>query len=300
MNDLLHDFQALGRYKNKAPHKPLLILALLDWIEALKLTQNRIPIDSGLFDLFDHYWDTLHDPNSTKKIDYPIRYLQSDSLGWAVFVNGNQLDEERSKTFLKKNKAFGKFSDAVWTFLQSPEKRDLVRIAILNTYFPDKKEQLFSDKPYSLQEYEDEFWNEDAAPYKTIESKKTSGYVRQAFFREALLALYNNTCAMSRMHVTPSGGIIQACHIMPFSVHGNNKASNGIVLCANLHAAFDKGWIGIDSQYRVLVNEKRFEETHSPYSLSLLKGSSLLLPRNEKRWPDQSYLEHHRKRHSLV
>ena len=48
MQGLLEKFQNLGRYKDRAPHKPLLVLALLDWTERLKLEENCIPINGGL------------------------------------------------------------------------------------------------------------------------------------------------------------------------------------------------------------------------------------------------------------
>ncbi|MCB9297569.1 MAG: hypothetical protein H6559_31245 [Lewinellaceae bacterium] len=49
MKEILDRFQNLGRYKDLAPHKPLLVLAVLDWIEELKLQRNEIPIDTGLY-----------------------------------------------------------------------------------------------------------------------------------------------------------------------------------------------------------------------------------------------------------
>ncbi|MCB9051030.1 MAG: HNH endonuclease [Lewinellaceae bacterium] len=65
---------------------------------------------------------------------------------------------------------------------------------------------------------------------------------------------------MSRMYLNPPGRILHACHIAQFSVTGNNNVRNGIVLCANLHAAFDRGYVGIGKDYEILVNDKLFEE----------------------------------------
>ncbi|MCO6492590.1 MAG: hypothetical protein J5I98_29505 [Phaeodactylibacter sp.] len=126
MKEILDRFQNLGRYKDLAPHKPLLVLAVLDWIEELKLQRNEIPIDAGLYDLFDAYWDKLYDPKKTKKINYPIRYLQSDGLGWKVLVNGRLLTEEKSKGYLRKNQSVASFDKAVWAFLQYFSQRQVV------------------------------------------------------------------------------------------------------------------------------------------------------------------------------
>lgn len=158
MREILDKFQNLGRYQNSAPHKPLLVLAVLDWVEELKLEKNEIPIDTGLYDLFDKYWDKLYDPNKT-------------------------------------------------------------------------------------------------------------------------------------------GQVLQACHIAPFSETGNNGVRNGIVLCANLHAAFDNGFVGIGEDYEILVNDSLFEERPSIYSIDKLRGERIWLPKENRLWPSQELLAKHRKTH---
>lgn len=296
MTEILDRFQNLGRYKDSAPHKPLLVLAVLDWIEELKLQRNEIPIDTGLYDLFDKYWNKFYDPTKAGKIHYPIRYLQSDDLGWKVLVNGELLIEEKSKSYLRKNRSVASFDDKIWTFLQSPENRDLARLAILNTYFPGKRQDVFSGKPYALSKYEEEFFADRQAPYRTATLTK-SGFVREASFRFFLLDIYNNTCAMSRLHLNPPWKILEACHIVEFSTTGDNNVRNGIVLCANLHNAFDDGLVGIGENYEILVNEERFEERPNPYSIKRLKGKQIWLPEERQLWPSQDLLAKHRKRH---
>ncbi|WP_421946385.1 HNH endonuclease [Phaeodactylibacter xiamenensis] len=296
MQGLLEKFQSLGRYKDSAPHKPLLVLALLDWTETLKLEENRIPINSGLFERFEYYWDELHGNKGSKRIHYPLLYLKSDGLGWQVIVNGGQLSEEKSKTYLEKQGATGQFSEEVWSFLQKQEHRDLVRLAIMETYFPEKQAVIFpSHKPYSLESYELEFFEEPMAKYQS-KMVYQSGFVRSSLFKIRLLGLYKNTCAMSRMHVDPPKSLLQACHIEPHAVAGNDRVTNGIVLCANLHAAFDYGYVGISKDYHIMVNHKLFEESASDYSLKQLEGKKLWLPEQERFWPGQEGLGWHRRK----
>lgn len=40
----------------KAPHKPLMLLAVADLIEAGVISENRIPCDERLLTAFDQYW----------------------------------------------------------------------------------------------------------------------------------------------------------------------------------------------------------------------------------------------------
>ncbi|MEQ8702427.1 MAG: hypothetical protein RIC19_00845 [Phaeodactylibacter sp.] len=92
--------RASGATKNSAPHKPLLVLALPDWMETLHLKANCIPINGGLFERFEHYWNELHSDKGSKRIHYPLLYLKSDGLGWQVMVNGGQLSEDKSPNTL--------------------------------------------------------------------------------------------------------------------------------------------------------------------------------------------------------
>ena len=105
---------------------------------------------------------------------------------------------------------------------------------------------------------------------------------------------YDTTCAMSRLYVNPRWDILQACHIDKFSKTGNNSVWNGIVLCANLHAAFDRGYVGIGKNYEILVNDKLFEERPSAYSIEKLRGEKIWLPEKETLWPSQELLTKHR------
>ena len=295
MQEILDKFQNLGRYKGKAPHKPLLVLALLDWIEALKLEENSIPLNKGLFERFEYYWDELHGTKGTKRIQYPILYLKSDGLGWKVVVNGELLSGEKGKRYLEGHGATGHFAEEVWQFLASAEHRDLVRLAIMETYFPEKKSVIFpKNKPYSLDSYEGEFFEDRKSPYR-IKMVKQAGFVRTEYFRIRLLGVYRNTCAMTQMHIDPPGRILQACHIKQHASTGNNSVNNGIVLSANMHTAFDQGYVGIDRDYSIMVNDTLFEESNGDYSLMKLKGNPLFLPDNQRYWPAQEHLEKHRR-----
>ncbi len=294
MQEILDKFQTLGRFEGKAPHKPLLILAILDWIEFLKLKENSIPINSGLFDRFEYFWNELHGTKGTKSIKYPIFYLKNDRIGWHVIVNGELLNTYKGKRYLEKQLATGHFSEEVWQFLENPEHRDLVRLAIMETYFPEKKSVIFPEnKPYSLDSYEDEFFENRQSAYR-IKMVKQAGFVRTEYFRIRLLGIYRNTCAMTQIHIDPPGRILQACHIERHAKSGINSARNGIVLSANMHAAFDQWYVSIDKDYKVIVNEKLFEESSGKYNLIHLQGKPLYLPSDEKYWPAQKHLEEHR------
>lgn len=57
-----------------------------------------------------------------------------------------------------------------------------------------------------------------------------------------------------------------AFRIVPFSENYDDTVSNGIALCPNLQRALDRGVIGIDDNYRVMVSDS-FKEEDSSYSI---------------------------------
>jgi putative restriction endonuclease len=77
----------------------------------------------------------------------------------------------------------------------------------------------------------------------------------QGFFRRAVLASYENRCAISGI---PIGELLNASHIIPWSVDPLRRADprNGIALNALYDRAFDRGLISIDAKHRVLVSPR--------------------------------------------
>ena len=116
--------------------------------------------------------------------------------------------------------------------------------------------------------------------------------------RREIVKIYNNTCCISGLCIdaTINATMVDACHIVPFSESFDDTLVNGIALCPNLHRAFDRGFLSIDSQFKVLVNDNFTEKSNSAYGLRQFKGSSISLPSNNRYFPSQKNLELHRVR----
>lgn len=82
----------------------------------------------------------------------------------------------------------------------------------------------------------------------------------QPKLREALLQAYNNRCSISEHGPT---NVLEACHIVPHSVSGNNQLDNALLLRSDLHCLFDDGLLKINpNNYRVEIDSTIL---HSPY-----------------------------------
>jgi putative restriction endonuclease len=191
-------------------------------------------------------------------------------------------------------------------FLLSIDKRtnEILQQFLIDEFFPDShtNSAILSGIHDSLfNNIEVKILHESPAEYrKEIEKlmnqkNEEEIYLRGSLFKREIPKIYNNTCSISGMKVDSvfSFSMIDACHIIPFSNSYNDTITNGIALCPNLHRAFDRGLISIDSNYKVLVSQS-FREDITNYSIKAFIGRELQLPNNESFHPSLSNFEWHR------
>lgn len=131
-----------------------------------------------------------------------------------------------------------------------------------------------------------------AGPTETIRSVRVR--LAQEFFRRAVLASYGSRCCVSKIALTE---LLVASHIVPWGQYPAQRANprNGLCLSRLHDAAFDRGLITFDDQFRLVVS-KRLKDHVANRSLEAAfeahEGKRLALP--EKFLPDQEFLEIHR------
>lgn len=120
-------------------------------------------------------------------------------------------------------------------------------------------------------------------------------FVRGGLFKKEIPKIYGFACCISQMRVESisNAQLIDACHIIPFSESYDDTIKNGICLSPNLHRAFDRGLITIDSNYRVKVSSGLSENEDSPFSIRQFEGQTIHLPENPVLHPDISNLQWH-------
>jgi putative restriction endonuclease len=75
--------------KNKAPHKPLLLLALLDLFSQGRLETNFIELTPDLSDLFTLYWSRIVPPGQKSSVAFPFFHLKNEGFWHLVPVPRN-------------------------------------------------------------------------------------------------------------------------------------------------------------------------------------------------------------------
>lgn len=299
--------QGTSKYGN-APHKLILILTIIELIENGHFIKNEFYIDPDFVAHFRENWtllvDTAHSPDFTQ----PFYYLQNEKLVgepfWKLHLNfGFTLTNHiRSINVLKEVVKYASFQEDFYHLLQNSEFRLLAQHTILDTYFTKTKEQFVIAKQFGkgyINDLEGFLLNEKEAPtydigFNSIDEEEV--FVRSGLFPRLIRKVYSSTCCMSGMKlITDFGGdLIEAAHIIPFSVSKDDKVTNGLALCPNLHTAFDKGLVSIDDHFRILVSSQISENTEHPYSLAQLRQKKIMMPFGLKHYPNIENIRWHR------
>ncbi len=117
--------------------------------------------------------------------------------------------------------------------------------------------------------------------------------VNQSVFREIVLANYETKCAITGIDVPE---LLFASHIIPWSKNENERLNpeNGLCLSATFDKAFDKGFIGIDLNYNILISDKLKKHSKKEYyKMEFEKYEGLKLNSPSKYFPKKEFVEYH-------
>lgn len=171
---------------------------------------------------------------------------------------------------------------------------------IWKEFINNKEELLFESERILAQKEHKTIEDKFADVLKDIEHLKGEYKVRevktrvnQNVFRQIVIANYSGRCAVSGIDIPE---LLVASHIVPWSKNEDERLNpeNGICLSPFYDQAYDKGFIGINEKFEILLStdlrKKSKEEYHKKY-LSSLEGSKITLPK--KYYPSKAFLQFH-------
>lgn len=125
-------------------------------------------------------------------------------------------------------------------------------------------------------------------PYQHYFSKQRLG---QGAFRVLVTDAYFRRCAISGEKTLPA---LEAAHIKPYAESGPHLVQNGVLLRADIHKLFDKGYLTIAPDYRVEVSKRVKEDFGNGRIYYDYHGQKLcVLPNNVEELPARDYLSWH-------
>ena len=113
----------------------------------------------------------------------------------------------------------------------------------------------------------------------------------QGIFRVQVLDAYDRACAVTGEHSLP---VLEAAHIRPYGVGGDHEVRNGMSLRSDLHRLFDRGYVTVDEDHRLVVGRRLKDDFDNGRSYYGLHGQELALPGQPSLRPAPRELAWHR------
>lgn len=126
--------------------------------------------------------------------------------------------------------------------------------------------------------------------YKVREVKTR---VNQNVFRQIVVANYSGKCAVSGIDIPD---LLVASHIIPWAKSEEERLNpeNGICLSPLYDKAYDKGYIGINEKFEILLsNDLKGKSKQGYYEkyFASIAGSKIIMPK--KYYPKKDFLKYH-------
>ena len=205
MNDTLWQqwlerLYSLRRDKSGAherPHKPVLLLSIIDLLDRGVIRANEVPLSEELVKTFKRYFEVVRKLNDKPSIENPFYFLSGDKFWTLVPQKGGEpLYREGFASGapgigqLRKQVAFGQFDDGLWSLLGHDVSRHQLREALIARYFPEQHDQLVA------------LVVQPSAPTPALlNDALPPAPARDAAFRHTILEVYDFRCAACGVRV---------------------------------------------------------------------------------------------------
>lgn len=315
LNKYLEYFKKLKRGVShnlgKAPHKPILLLAIIKAIDRKQILDHRIFITPELLLNFRDIWSQLVDTGHTENFALPFFHMRSEPFWRLIAKPGMEIGITSSRSIksfknLKDTIAFAEIDRDLFLLLQQSHFREFLKVQLLDQYFYNAKINYLNNQDFT-KEFELEYQIQNASSKEYKEKirliKSTLGesqfqeelFIRGGLFKRSIPRIYEHQCCISGMRIMgpPNIQMIDACHIYPFSLSNDDTVKNGIALSPTLHRAFDRGLISITADYKVKVSAV-VNDTDSNFTLSQFHNKNIYLPNRESWYPSIESLDWHR------
>lgn len=230
-----------GIERHERPHKPLMLLIVLDLIAAGKATPDFIPWSQELRSRFSSYFEQVKKRDDQCTPENPFFYLRNEKW-WQPFRRTAQgehpLDGTPTVGDADSALVFARIMAPIASWIVMPQERMKLREAIIARYFPHARDQLsaFFLEASILKEQETITYG--------AQSDTNSAPGRSSGFRRKILEIYDCQCAACGLRIklpqVDDLTFVDAAHLIPFNQSANDHPTNGIALCKNHHWAMDR------------------------------------------------------------
>ncbi len=298
-----------GQPGHRAPHKPVLLLSVMDLVAEGAVARNFVELTPDLVETFSLYWSKLMPPERRGIVAYPFFHLRSEGFWHLVPQPGQEAALAATTTLssvrrVKTLVAGATLDDELFALLCDPETREALRAAVLEKYFaPEVKPAFLAQAAVNVQAYRYSLDLLDVArsqPFggASLAAEAVPPPARDQGFRRAVVTAYEHRCGFCGIRMTTADGhtVVEAAHIVPWSVSKNDDPRNGLGLCRLCHWTFDEGLLSLSTAYVILGSPQLAGNGNVPAHLGALVGRLLVGPAEEAWRPDLEAVGWHRER----
>jgi putative restriction endonuclease len=316
MTDYIQRFAKLHRNKNPsrwseltrqhAPHKPLLLLSVIDLIAEGVIAANLIELTPELGELFTLYWSRVMPPDLRGNLVTPFFHLAYDGFWHLVPQPGKEAEltpgRLRSVNDLRARIFGARLDDELYSALLQEQSRNLLRAVLIETYFaPPAQLALLEQESVNINAflYSQGLLGQAKKPESILKNvtEPVLTAARDQGFRRAIVTAYAHRCALCGTRIMTADGhsVVDAAHIIPWSFSRNDNPNNGLALCKLCHWSFDEGLVSINDDYVIVMSRHLIVNTNLPGYIVTLEGRGLMKPDREAYWPAIENLGYHRR-----
>lgn len=209
--------QGVTKY-GKAPHKPILLLAVIESFENGEILGNWIEVTDDLLQRFHDNWRILVHTPHVPTFALPFFHLKNEKGQFWKLITfpGKEIPTTKSKSIksyraLNETVAAAQLSDEMYVAFSDPLKREEIRLAMLEKYFGltspvQAKEQKRYSTTVKTQILYDPDQNYARNVKRQIEEQPRDAreefvVLRSSVFRKAILEIYSGQCSVTGLKV---------------------------------------------------------------------------------------------------
>jgi putative restriction endonuclease len=142
----------------QAPHKPFLLLSIMDLIAQGLIAQNFIEPSFELLDTFNTYWNSVMPLGSKTSMAYPFYHMRTE-LFWQLMPNEGYKNQAgltvSSMVKLREIYSGARIDKELFQLMCKPETREQLKVVLIKTYFsPEIQSNLVGQGQVNLAAYE--------------------------------------------------------------------------------------------------------------------------------------------------
>ena len=226
--------------RRQTPHKPFLLLIIMEMLESGELSENRIPFreieeKKPFFTDLIAVFNSGNPTNWQPSLHNPFFHLKTNGF-WHLDppeLQSRPAATTPTEVYLRNMDAAAKLDERLFVLLVMPEYREILRQTLISTYFSGirreienviaahrtrSREHIAGD----IEGYSQQLMQVVEHPFsmqRDVASLQTETPVRSAGFRRAVMQIYEHTCAVCELNIRASSGesVTDAAHIIPSS-----------------------------------------------------------------------------------